>query len=140
MNTARDDADRVPPNAPRYRGAPGHVESYFWRANDPERPRAIWLKATILAPLSGPAVAERWMIYFDGDTNTHVAKKDTIPFERARFAEDALELDGLAFELGERGRRYPLRIRSAFSRRIARRASGRPSVTIRTFARLTASG
>ena len=58
----------LPPNAPRF--VPGglrHVESYFLRANDPARPRALWVKATVLQPLSGPAVAEAWFIFFDGE-------------------------------------------------------------------------
>ena len=48
------------------RRATGQVESYFLRANDPDRPRAFWLKATILAPLEGEAEAETWFIFFDG--------------------------------------------------------------------------
>ena len=57
----------LPDNALRFRGQPGHVESYFLRANHPTRPLALWLKATILAPLHGPAVAESWFIWFDGE-------------------------------------------------------------------------
>lgn len=70
-------APEPPPNLPRFRGAPGHVESYFLRANDPTRPRALWLKATILAPLDGPPVAETWLIWFEGDTNRTFACKQT---------------------------------------------------------------
>lgn len=70
-------------------GRRGHVESYFLRANDPVRPRAIWLKATILAPLEGPALAEVWLVWFDGERGTTFAHKDTVPFERAAFHEVA---------------------------------------------------
>ncbi len=73
------------PNAPRFRGTPGHVESYFLRANDPSRPRALWLKETILAPLDGPTVAETWFIWFDGDANRTFACKQTLPFDAAMF-------------------------------------------------------
>ena len=53
------------PNVLRYAGRPGHVESYFLRANDPDRPRAIWLKVTVFAPLHGEAQVESWLVYFD---------------------------------------------------------------------------
>jgi hypothetical protein len=75
----------LPANTPRYTGAPGHVESYFLRANDPARPRALWLKATILAPLEGPPVAETWLIWFDGDANRTFACKQTLPFRAEMF-------------------------------------------------------
>jgi hypothetical protein len=73
------------PNAFRYSGIPGHVESYFWRANDPTAPRAIWLKATVLAPLDGPAVAESWLIWFDGVLGKTFATKQTWPISGAQF-------------------------------------------------------
>ena len=44
-------APELPANDPRFGGAPGHVESYFLRANDQTRPRALWLKATILSAI-----------------------------------------------------------------------------------------
>ena len=43
-------------NVPRFvrSGTQGHVESYFWRANDPRSRRAFWLKATILTRRDQP--------------------------------------------------------------------------------------
>jgi hypothetical protein len=75
----------------------GHVESYFLKANDPHARRAVWLKATIYASARGAtgashAVAEAWAIAFDGERG-HVAVKSSIPFERARFAAGALDVD-----------------------------------------------
>src|SRR5690242_18538486 len=75
----------------------GHVESYFLKANDPSKRRALWLKATIYAgdrPQSR-AVAEAWAIAFDAEKG-HVAVKSVVPYERARFSRDAIdvELDG----------------------------------------------
>ena len=68
-------------------GQHGRVESYFLRANDPNRPRAFWLKATVLAPLKGPAVAEVWFIWFDGENNKTFAHRQTVPFDQAQFSE-----------------------------------------------------
>jgi len=90
-------------NAPRFTGAPGHIESWFLRANDPERPRAFWLKQTILAPLEGPAVAESWFIWFDGQRNLTVAQRATQPFVDARFDETDLVTKALTLRLGEAG-------------------------------------
>jgi len=63
----------------------GHVESYFWRANDPRLPRALWLKATILAPLAAPPCAEVWAVMFDASKDRVFAHKATVPFARAVF-------------------------------------------------------
>jgi hypothetical protein len=94
------------PNAFRYSGIPGHVESYFWRANDPAAPRALWLKATVLAPLDGPAVAESWLIWFDGVRNRKFAAKLTWPIGSARFptgAADEIQLGDWRLALGAKG-------------------------------------
>jgi hypothetical protein len=98
----------APDNAVRYAGQPGHVESYFLRANHPTRPLALWLKATILAPLEKPAVAEAWFIFFDGEKGTTFAHRQTEPFASAAFLDAGdPDLDvraaGLALSLGGRG-------------------------------------
>lgn len=67
-------------------GRGGHVESYFLRANDPHRPRALWIKATILAPLDGEPAAELWFIHFDGETGRTRALRETWPLEGTTFA------------------------------------------------------
>ncbi len=86
-------------NELRFHGQKGHVESYFLRANHPTRPLALWLKATILAPLHGPAVAESWFIFFDGEKNTTFANKQTTPFSAASFSGDgaAIKVAGVDF-------------------------------------------
>lgn len=90
-------------NALRYAGAPGHVESYFLRANDPERPRAFWLKQCILAPLDGPALAESWFIWFDGERNRTIAQRHQEPLTAARFSGDDLVTRSMSFRLGADG-------------------------------------
>ena len=97
-----------PDNALRFAGQRGHVESYFLRANHPTRPLAIWLKATVLAPLDGPALAESWFIWFDGERGRTLAHKQTKPFEQASFLGDgasALEVNapGMQFDLRAAG-------------------------------------
>jgi hypothetical protein len=94
------------PNACRFQGTPGHVESWFFRANDPRRPRAIWLKATILAPLEGAPLAETWLIWFDAEKKQTFAKKETRAFTDASFAGDSLvdiQTGVAAFSIADEG-------------------------------------
>jgi len=97
----------LPPNAPRYAGAPGHVESYFLRANDPLRPRALWLKATILAPRDAPAVGETWLIWFDGEAGRTFACKHTHALAPGQFRATpegaAIALGSYALSIGASG-------------------------------------
>lgn len=96
----------------RWRGG-GHVESWFFKANDPEGRRALWLKATVYAKSPSadrraeqvPPVAEAWAIAFDrgeDGESRHVVTKSTIPFDRARFGRGTLdvEVDGCELSLG----------------------------------------
>lgn len=73
-------------NAARFQTArtPGAVESWFLRANHPTERRAIWLKATVLRPLTGPAIAEAWCVVF-GPGSARGAK-DTVPLDSADFS------------------------------------------------------
>ncbi|MBI5510626.1 MAG: hypothetical protein HY903_17855 [Deltaproteobacteria bacterium] len=94
-------------NALRYANAPGHVESYFIRANDPERRRALWLKVTIFAPRVGAPVAQTWLIWFDGEDHRTLARKDTHPLALEGFAgveeSIAINVGTFAWSLGARG-------------------------------------
>ena len=89
---------RYAPPAPH-----GHVESYFLKANDPRRRRALWIKASIFAPRARPgasspprAIAETWAVAFDA-AEGHVAVRTSVPYASARFSSTALdvEVDGL---------------------------------------------
>ncbi|WP_394828471.1 tocopherol cyclase family protein [Pendulispora albinea] len=87
---------RFDPDAPR-----PHVESYFLKANDPESPRALWVRHTIYAGRhdASKAVAEAWAIFFDRDRG-HVAVKSQVPLDRAHFGRDALDIrvDGVTLD------------------------------------------
>jgi hypothetical protein len=98
-------AVRYDPRQPPRRGL---VESYFLKANDPRRRRALWLRATIWAGARAPerAIAEAWAIAFDRE-HGHVAVKTQVPFEQAKFSRRGLdiEVDGCEMTLARaRGR------------------------------------
>lgn len=83
----------------------GHYESFFLRANHPSRPLAFWIRYTIFSPLNRPqdALGELWAIYFNGETNKHVAAKKEVPFRQCTFSstEFFVEIDGAQLKPGE---------------------------------------
>lgn len=90
-------------NACRFSGRGGHVESYFVRLNDPSKPRALWLKQTILSPLKGTPVAETWLIWFDG-TNEPLATRVTEPWTDSHFRGANIDTAALKMSVGSSGR------------------------------------
>ena len=76
-------------NHTRYQsGQPaGHYESFFLRANHPDRPLAFWIRYTLFSPNRRPekALGELWAISFDGETHQHVAVKKEVPLAECVF-------------------------------------------------------
>jgi hypothetical protein len=72
----------------------GHYESFYQRANHPDRPLAFWLRYTIFAPAGDPsaAVGELWAVAFDGETGQHAVAKEEFPLDRCRFATDRFDV------------------------------------------------
>lgn len=72
----------------------GHYESFYQRANHPERPLAFWIRYTIFAPVGHPtlAVGELWAIAFDGETGEHTVVKREFPIAECEFGRDAFDV------------------------------------------------
>lgn len=72
----------------------GHYESYFQRANHPERPLAFWIRYTVFSPRGRPAetVGELWAVYFDGERERVTAAKEVSPISTCRFARQGLDV------------------------------------------------
>ena len=72
----------------------GHYESYYLRANHPDRPLAFWIRYTIFSPAGRPADAlgELWAIVFDGETATHTTAKLELPFADCAFPRDGFDV------------------------------------------------
>ena len=83
-------------NASRFRPEDpgGSYESYFQRANHPNRPLAFWIRYTALRlhGRSGESCGELWAIYFDGETNSITAVKETRPMSACRFSRTNLDV------------------------------------------------
>jgi hypothetical protein len=73
----------------------GHYESFFLRANHPERPLAFWIRYTIFSPRGKPndAVGELWAVWFDGETREHAVAKCEIPAWRCEFSGTVLRVE-----------------------------------------------
>jgi len=90
-------------NHARYSGqVQGHYESFFQRANHPERPLAFWLRYTVFSPKGCPenAIGELWAVFFNGETNSHVALKKEMPFSECFFNTCAFDVRVGAARLG----------------------------------------
>lgn len=74
--------------------ATGHYESYFLRANHPQRALAFWIRYTFFSPEGRPqdAVGEVWAVYFDGEEDYIVAAKEAFAVADCRIGRDGLEI------------------------------------------------
>jgi hypothetical protein len=80
------------------------VESWFWRANHPTRPLAVWLKATVFVPQAGVPQAETWCVVFDAEEGRTWAEKRETPLAQATFGDGLdVEIEGARFQGGPSG-------------------------------------
>lgn len=88
--------DRSHWNASRFRpdDRDGFYESYFQRANHPDRPLAFWIRYTVFRSRSQPedACGELWAIYFDGESNRITAVKESFPIHACDFSRARLDV------------------------------------------------
>lgn len=72
----------------------GHYESFFQRANHPDRPLAFWIRYTVFSPKGSPrdAVGELWAIYFDGERNRISVAKEVVPIKACQFSQSGLDI------------------------------------------------
>ena len=68
----------------------GHYESFYQRANHPDRPLAFWIRYTVFAPAGAPerAIGELWAVAFDGETGRHAVAKEEFPIADCEFGRD----------------------------------------------------
>ncbi len=64
---------------PRDRG--GHYESYWLKANAPDRPLGLWIKYNLLAAKGSdaPPFGESWAVLMDGESGEHRVAKRLVP-------------------------------------------------------------
>ncbi len=95
--------DRDAANAARFRPGTqgGHYESWFQRANHPERLEAFWVRYTIFVPKGRPdkAVGELWGVHFAPGRITAV--KEVHPLGACHFGDAALDVRIASSRLSE---------------------------------------
>jgi len=76
------------------RSTRGFYESYFLRANHPTRPLAFWIRYTLFSPKGNLAGTEGqlWAIYFDGETSSITALKESVPLSDCSFSSTELQV------------------------------------------------
>jgi hypothetical protein len=72
----------------------GHYESYFQRANHPQRPLAFWIRYTVFSPQGRPeeAIGELWGVYFNGETGHISVAKQEFPIQQCSFSKTGLDV------------------------------------------------
>jgi hypothetical protein len=71
-----------PPNEVRWpRDRKGHYESFWVKANAPDRRLGLWIKHNLLAPRGSdaPPFGEVWAVLFDGEQGIHSVAKQVVP-------------------------------------------------------------
>jgi hypothetical protein len=70
----------------------GFYESNFLRANHPSRNLAFWIRYTIFSPKGRleDTQGQLWGIYFNGESSTHVAVKQSFPLSECEFSRTDL--------------------------------------------------
>jgi len=73
----------------------GHYESFFQRANHPNKPFAFWIRYTVFNPLENPdnAIGELWAIFFNGNTNEHISVKTEFPMSKCDFNNNSFNVN-----------------------------------------------
>jgi hypothetical protein len=67
--------------------AAGHYESFYQRANHPDRPLGFWIRYTIFSPKGRPddAIGELWAVWFDGERDRVIAVKEEHAIDACEF-------------------------------------------------------
>jgi len=82
----------------------GFYESFFLRANHPQKPRAFWIRYTVFEPrdITAPTIGELWATWFDGETGDHVSVKSELPISECRFGPDRFQVNVGAASLDDK--------------------------------------
>src|SRR6202035_578088 len=82
------------PNALRWDGAPGHYEVYYVTLTDPVTGVGVWIRYTMVAPLSGDGEAALWFLAMDPrrDSQGTFGRKVSLPISALEAHPDPFSL------------------------------------------------
>ena len=71
---------------PRDKG--GHYESFYLKANAPDRKLGLWIKHNLLTARGSdaPPIGESWAVLLDGESGEHVVAKRVVPRDQVEIA------------------------------------------------------
>ncbi len=78
-----------PPNDVRWpRDRDGHYESFYVKANAPDRRLGLWIKHNLMAPAGSdaPPFGESWAVLMDGDAGEHLVAKRVVPADEVELS------------------------------------------------------
>jgi hypothetical protein len=90
-------------NVLQWDGTPGHYEVYYLSATDPASGIGIWIRYTMVAPLSGAATCSLWFMAMDPAGDVRLGRKVSFPIERLVAEPDPFRLTIADSELSDRG-------------------------------------
>jgi hypothetical protein len=90
-------------NVLQWDGTPGHYEVYYLSATDPASGIGIWIRYTMVAPLSGDATCSLWFMAMDPAGEVRLGRKTSFPVDRLVADPEPFRLQVADSELSDRG-------------------------------------
>jgi hypothetical protein len=90
-------------NVLQWDGTPGHYEVHYLSATDPATGIGLWIRYTMVAPLSGDPSCSLWFMAMDPAGDVHLGRKVSYPVEQLVAEPDPFRLQIADSELSDRG-------------------------------------
>src|SRR5436190_4787869 len=90
-------------NVLQWDGTPGHYEVYYLSATDPATGIGLWIRYTMVAPLSGAATCSLWFMAMDPSGDVRLGRKVSYAVERLVADPEPFRLQIADSELSDRG-------------------------------------
>jgi hypothetical protein len=90
-------------NALQWDGTPGQYEVHYLSATDPATGIGLWIRYTMVAPLSAAATCSLWFMAMDPAGDVRIGRKESFPIDRLVAQADPFRLSIGDSELTDRG-------------------------------------
>jgi hypothetical protein len=90
-------------NVLQWDGTPGHYEVYYLSATDSATGIGLWIRYTMVAPLSGEATCSLWFMAMDPSGAVRLGRKISYPIDQLVAEPEPFRLQVADSELSDRG-------------------------------------
>jgi hypothetical protein len=90
-------------NVLQWDGTPGHYEVYYLSATDSATGIGLWIRYTMVAPLSGEATCSLWFMAMDPSGDVRLGRKISYPIDQLVAEPEPFRLQVADSELSDRG-------------------------------------